>query len=151
MEVEHIITQAAEKALSQESSKYLDQLRRASINEALSSRGKPVEVTASDVKRAAAQLRGIRADEINERFPSTYRLFTAYFWGGIAMSVVSLVFLASKTALSSFSFELTELTERLIGMIGLIGVFFAAASWAMRGYMKKKLETRANERVERTR
>jgi hypothetical protein len=136
MEVDHSITDAAQEALLEESAEYADRLRETAIKEALTSRGTPVEVTASDVKRAARTLRAVRADEVVERYPATYKLMTAYFWAGVAMGGLALLLLA--VPFKELGFAL-PFSERIFATLGLAGAFLTAASAAMRWFMRVQL------------
>ena len=136
MEIDHTFTNAAEEALRVESAEYAARLRETAIKEALTSRGTPVEVTASDVKRAAKALRAVRAEDIAQRFPASYKLLTAYFWGGIAMSMLSLLFLSIPAYFSGIELPFSS---RIVGLIGLQGAFLAAASAGMRWRLRRRL------------
>jgi hypothetical protein len=52
MDTKNIFTDEASRLLEQETKKFGEELKQEAVNEALRSRGEPVEVTASDVRRA---------------------------------------------------------------------------------------------------
>lgn len=136
MEVEHSITEAAEQALTEESAEYVDRLRAEAVKEALAARGTPVEVTASDIRKAAHVLRADRADNLAKRHQFTYTLIEAYLFGGVAMAVLSLVVLALPEIYYEFEFPVPD---RIVGLLGLLGGFLAAVSGAMRWYLRRRV------------
>jgi hypothetical protein len=136
LEIEHTITEAGEEALRAESVFFELRLRETAIKEALTSRGKPVEVTASDVKRAVREVLTFR-EAASGAFSQTYnKLFLGYFWLGIAMAALSLVFFVFR----SFEIDLyLPFPQRTVGLVGLSGIFLAALSAFMRWYVGRKL------------
>lgn len=137
MEIEHVVTSAAEKALEKELSVYSSRLREEAVKGAFSSRGKPVEVTASDVKRAAESLTTLHTDAIKSRYRSTYRLLTSYLWAGIGISALALLLMA---VAAFFPLEL-PLSSKLVGTLGVMGLFLVAFSGAMLLYFNKRLSS----------
>ena len=133
MEIKHTITDSAEQALLRQCENYANRLRETAVSEALSSRGVPVEVTASDVMRAAQSLSREPLGSVSRRTSSLLRLVTLYFWAGMALVGASLMI----SALSYWIGLDLPISKRSVGMIGLSGLFFAAAAGAMRLYVQR--------------
>jgi len=86
MTKEFTITEEAKKLLAKEAGILAEELREEAIAEALRSRGRPVEVTASDVRRA--RLRFVKQEE---RRSKTEVLMQVYMIMGYLISIVAVV------------------------------------------------------------
>ena len=93
MKIEHSFTEAAKQILAEEKENLGKGLEEEAINEAFRSRGKPIEVTSSDVLRAREHFRKKKDDLAQLGFPSTSRVLQGYFWLGIAILVATAIVL----------------------------------------------------------
>lgn len=91
MNIPSEFTEEAKRLLEKESQRLIEELKEQAFNEALRSRGEPVEVTATDVRRASMAF-------VRPRFrslpPNLQRLLRVYLLTGIIMSLFGLGILA---------------------------------------------------------
>jgi hypothetical protein len=136
MKIEHIFTDAAKKMLVEEQKKLSDDLREEAVNEAFRSRGKPVEVTASDVSKAAAKFRHEEI-KLKVRYPSTVRLLQAYIWGGLILLAFAVV-----AYFVGLYIEVSPIIERITAMSGMLGAIMIFLGFVMRFYLSVRLRQR---------
>jgi len=120
--IKNIFTKEAEQLIESEIKMISEELKQASIDEAFHIRGEPVEVTASDVRRARNRLTWQRRPLI----PSTDLILKIYMFIGATLFLAGLLYPYIKL--------LTE-TDYVVSLsICLIGLITAISSFFMRYY-----------------
>ena len=139
MEIKSIFTEEAGKLLDSESILLSDELRQAAINEALRSRGEPVEVTASDVRKAR-QL--FQKREIKLR-PTTDLLLKFYMLLGVAIFIGGMGYPVLRDMM-----ERTGMHTYSTSMISMSGLVISVVAYSMRLYLDALLKTRSRRTTE---
>ena len=142
-EIKPQFTDGASQALHDLSAELATELRDRAIEEALRTRGEPVEVTASDVLRARyQQSHEIRVSRVSS---STSTLFRLYFYVGILTAIIGFTY----PFLSGYikTIELTQ-DERLSLMLGLTGLVTSVLSYVFMNRMnRRRTEIQEHDRV----
>ena len=139
METNKVFTEEASRLLEKESDILANELREEAINEAIRSRGEPIEVTASDVRKARA-LFTKRSFPLK---PTTDLILWLYFGMGITMFLVGV----SYPFLRKLLYE-ADLISRLSLMIALAGLGLALCSFFIRYYLAAVLRRKSRHRLE---
>jgi hypothetical protein len=129
MKIEAIFTEEANKLLEQQSGKIVNELKEASIDEALQARGEPVEVTASDVKRVISNIY-LKKKSIKY---STELILQLYMIIGVIIFVVALVY----QPLKEFYAKLSG-SDIVILIFALLGLILAVSSYFVREILKRR-------------
>jgi hypothetical protein len=129
MKIHGVFTPEAEQLLEEQTKEIMSELRKASIEEAFQSRGEPVEVTASDVKRIISNTY-LRRKSLK---PATDFILRVYMIIGILIFIVAIFY-------GSFSSLLQNLSDSQIlsFSIGIAGIVLAFTSYLMRYYYSLK-------------
>lgn len=141
MEIKNIFTEEAAKLLEQETKKFGEELKEEAVNEALRSRGEPVEVTASDVKRAREMF---QKGEARLR-PATALLLRTYMVLGALMFVVGMIY----PYMREFYYK-SDVESRLSFMIAIAGLIMVVASLFMRNYFDMALQSKTRRTLDKT-
>jgi len=141
MEIKNIFTEEAIKLLEQETKRFGEELKEEAVNEALRSRGEPVEVTASDVRRAREmfQKRGAKLR------PATALLLRTYMVFGALIFVVGMIY----PYMREFFYK-SDVESRLSFMIAIAGLTMATASFFMRNYLDMALRSKTRRTLDET-
>jgi hypothetical protein len=134
MAIKSTFTEEAMKLLEKEGKALADELRQAAINEALSSRGEPVEVTASDVRKAKESFQ-TKALKLR---PLTPLLLKLYIWFGLFLVCCS-------TFAILLSSELYQVS-RPLALLGLTGLSVSIIAYMMTRFI---LDARLKSRIRR--
>lgn len=139
MDIKNIFTEEASRLLEQETKKFGEELKQEAVNEALRSRGEPVEVTASDVRRAGEMF---QKREASLR-PKTALILRMYTVLGALMFVVGMTY----PYMREF-FNRTDFESRLSFMIAIMGLILAVASFFMKNYFDISLRSKIRKTLE---
>lgn len=142
MDIENVFTEAAESLLNAELGRLGADLRDEAINEALRSRGTPVEVTASDVRRAAEHFRKKKDDP--GYFRSAKRLLQGYFWFGIVLIAIGVLALFVEPLIPLLRLQekfgpqdLIRVSRNFVAMGGVLLLAVAVMRWYMRVTLRR--------------
>jgi len=127
MEIKSVFTEEATRLLDRESIQIYEELRDAAINEALRSRGEPVEVTGSDVRKA----RSLFIKREYPLRPMTEFVLRVYAVLGIAMMFGGLFY----PYLRSF-LEQSDFSSRIAIMLAFMGLVLTVVSFLSRYYFQ---------------
>jgi len=137
-DIKNIFTKEAEQLIESEIKVISEELRQAAIDEAFQIRGEPVEVTASDVRRARNRLTWQRAS----LKPSTDLILKIYMFIGATLSLVGFLYPYIRQLMA----ETGNMSKFFVSM-GLLGLITTVVSFLTRYYLssmrkigKKKLE-----------
>lgn len=139
MDIKTIFTEEATKLLDRESKSLAQELRDAAVNEALRSRGEPVEVTASDVRRAREMF---QRREIKLR-PTTDLVLRLYMIIGAGMCVVGLAYPALQDLMTR-----TGMESRLSLIMALAGLVTSILAFVMRQHLEAMVKGRTRRALE---
>jgi len=139
MDIKNIFTEEASKLLEQETKKLGEDLKREAVNEALRSRGEPVEVTASDVKRAREMFQK-REQTLR---PTTALILRMYTVIGALMFVVGMTY----PYMREFFYK-TDFESRLSFLIALTGLGLSVVSFFMKNYFDLSLRSKMRKALE---
>jgi len=127
MKGEFQFTDEARRLLEEETSRMAEELEQEAFTEALTSRGEPVEVTASDVRKARS-LFVKRATPIR---PQLDLLLRAYAVFGVLIFVGAILYPFVRKFI-----EQTDETSRVSALVALAGLIFAGVAWFGRVYLE---------------
>jgi len=139
MEIKSIFTDEAASLLDRESKQLTEELREAAVNEALRSRGEPVEVTASDVRKA----RGFFQRRQAHLRPTTALLLRSYVVGGAVMFVIGMMY----PYIREFMFE-RDIISKFSFLIAVSGLLISLASFFMMNYLSAILRAKSRRAME---
>jgi hypothetical protein len=140
MDIKSVFTDEATKLLETESKRMANDLREAAVNEALRSRGEPVEVTASDVRKAQELF---RKQEAKLPPPRGIMLLKIYALFGGLVFFLGLLY----PSVREFIFK-RDLTSRLSLMVAIAGLFIALVSLFLAWYFETMLQSRPRRVLE---
>src|SRR5437667_3894105 len=140
MDDDRVFTSEAARILEEESKLLIDELRQEAIDQALSSRGQPVEVTASDVRRA--RLRFVKREV--PFMPTTEMLFRVYAVVGVVTAMGGLLYPYLMPLL-----EKNDPTARMSLLISIAGLSLVVASVLGRYFLRIRYEIRSRQVLER--
>ena len=126
MNTQPIFTPEAERLLLEEIVRLRGQVMDASVDEALATRGEPVEVTASDVRRAVSRLTWQRG-RLGRRMDRVLRLYTLM---GIGISLFGVLYFLADTILT-----IATVQAQIAFMTVVIGLALSGVMWAFRWYL----------------
>ena len=131
--LKNIFTKEAEQLIESEIKVISEELRQAAIDEAFQIRGEPVEVTASDVRRARNRLTWQRAP----LKPKTDLILKIYIFIGATLFLVGLLYPYIK---------LVAETDYVVSLsMGLAGLIMAASAFFMRYYFSSMRRIKMNK------
>jgi hypothetical protein len=130
MEIEHTLTQAAEKQFTAELARLGKELREEVVDQAFKTRGKPVEVTASDVRRVAQDFRFKENEHLKES-PFASLVMKVYTVAGFAAMLIGLILQLSRRLFV----ELIFIPENLSTMLVVTGAFLVVISTFLRHFI----------------
>ncbi len=139
MESKDLFTSEARRLLERESERIASELEEEAFNEALRSRGEPVEVTASDVRKAASRF--VKRD-VPLR-PYTDLLLKVYLATGILLFFGGLLYPYIKSLL-----ENSRSDTRISVLVAISGVVLSLFSFFFRYYMEALIRTKSRRRLE---
>ena len=139
MDIKNIFTEEASKLLEQETNKFGVELKQEAVNEALRSRGEPVEVTASDVRRAREMFQK-RERSLRPKTALILRMYTVL---GALMFVVGMTY----PYMREFFYR-TDPVSRLSFMIALMGLALSVVSFFMKNYIDLSLRSKMRKTLE---
>lgn len=139
MYTERMFTGEARRLLREEQEKLVLDLEKEAIGEALRTRGEPVEVTASDVRKAR-QMFTKREPSLRPVSDLLLRVYTVL---GVLMFVIGIMYPFFKEMLIKY-----DTVSRISFMISLAGLALAVFSMFMRKYFDALHMTRMRRRLE---
>jgi hypothetical protein len=142
------ITPEAKRLLEEESMLIAQQLEQEAIAEALRNRGRPVEVTSSDVRRA--RIRFVKRDR--PLLPVTDLLLRLYMFGGLFLLAGGFLYPLIRSYLSqqdavTHTSLLISLMGLTIALVGFLGRYYI--HWREQLRARQKYEEYEQERYER--
>lgn len=139
MNKNEIFTEEAKKVLLEEAQRIAKELEQEAISEALRSRGEPVEVTASDVRKA--RVRFVRFDR--PFVPRSDIILRVYAILGAVVAIGGLFYPFLRPLIIS-----NDPTTRFSLAFAVSGLVISAVALFMRSYIKSVYETKAREKIE---
>jgi hypothetical protein len=140
METFEIITEEAKRLLEEESRLLAEELKQEAVAEALRSRGRPVEVTASDVRKA--RIRFIKRER--QLLPMTNLVLRIYAILGGFLFIGGLLYPFVKPLI-----EKADLVSRISLMVSGMGLVLLFAAAFGRYYFAHRYQMRAREELEK--
>jgi hypothetical protein len=134
MKEEFQFTDEARRLLQQEAARMAEELQQEAFTEALTSRGEPVEVTASDVRKARSLF--VKSDKPIR--PVTDFVLRVYATIGVLTFVGAILYPFVRKFI-----EQTDSTSRVSAWVALTGLIFAGAAWFMRVYLESARRLRS--------
>lgn len=125
MEMDTIFTKEAERLLEQEVEGLRNEFRQAAVDEALRLRGEPVEVTASDVKRA----RRLFTKRAAPLYPMTWFILRLYIVTGLLVFVGGIAYPYLRQMLDT-----ADSVARVSVILTVSGLILVAVSLVMKFY-----------------
>lgn len=131
MEIRPLFTEEAERLLAEESQRLAAELRDEAINEALRLRGEPIEVTASDVRRARAVFERAPPSLLRPTTRKLLRLYAVVGWImfllGVSLPTIKQVVRSSDP--ESQLWYLMALSGLVVGIVGWVGELLGTKGW----------------------
>jgi hypothetical protein len=140
VERDPLFTPEAERVLAEESAHINAEFRKQAIDEALRARGTPVEVTASDVRRARSRF--VRRDA--PLYPMTAMLLRVYLVIGVLLAIAGIAYPTVKRLVES-----GDPTLRLSAMMGIAGAVLTLISFMGQYYFRARSEAASRKILER--
>lgn len=134
MQTDVQFTEESRRILVQEAHKLAEDLEREAVEEAMRARGRPIEVTGSDVRRA----RAIFVKRQRPMLPLTQVVVRAYTVVGMLLFVGGIAF----PVFREFVWTRDPVVKVSFG-ISVFGLGLAILGWFFQGYLARQLEFRS--------